>query len=359
MMPKLHELIEHARQEEKLPSIISDRCVHSIIEVANCQSCVEVCPKGAWVLDDEALHLDTAACDGCGLCAPVCSEGAITIQHQMMIGHWQGSSLALCACEYAHSSVKDGIIPCLHAVGLQEIMGLYQQGIMNWVVTAGNCSVCERGQGPHLFDRLNLLNRILKKRGNRRIRFSRRSLLEWQKITLSISEYATGPQLSRRGFLRGILNSSLQHGLELLEPPSDGKNAFVPPGQLLPKSTDSQAWPNLPIIDIRACNGCDACTRACPHQAIQLIESEDRAIYQLNPEACTGCGVCTDICDQRAVTLHKWKEVEQQLVMLEKIKCHSCGIQFHLPSVQSGHVGNLCRICSQRNHHKNLYQVLN
>ncbi|MEW8549314.1 MAG: 4Fe-4S binding protein, partial [Candidatus Thiodiazotropha endolucinida] len=74
----MQQLIDQIRQEERLPDVVSGRCVHEIVEMASCSSCVDVCPQHAWSLDDEALRLDTALCDGCGLCMPACPEGAVS-----------------------------------------------------------------------------------------------------------------------------------------------------------------------------------------------------------------------------------------------------------------------------------------
>ena len=66
-----------------LPTVITERCVHTQLTQASCRACVDSCPVKAWVLDDETLSIDTGACDGCGLCASACPQGAI-ISHQAL-----------------------------------------------------------------------------------------------------------------------------------------------------------------------------------------------------------------------------------------------------------------------------------
>lgn len=65
------------RQEWTIPEVIPEHCVHSRCEVAECARCVDICPRHAWLLDDESLRIDTSLCDGCGLCITACPEAAL------------------------------------------------------------------------------------------------------------------------------------------------------------------------------------------------------------------------------------------------------------------------------------------
>lgn len=65
------------KQEWVIPEVVAERCVHSHCEVASCTRCVDACPRDAWLLDDASLKIDTARCDGCGLCVAACTESAL------------------------------------------------------------------------------------------------------------------------------------------------------------------------------------------------------------------------------------------------------------------------------------------
>lgn len=359
MVLKLHELVDSARQEEKLPGIIGERCVHSKIETACCKACVESCPRQAWLLDGEALRLDAGVCDGCGLCVPACPEGAINCRHEIMIGQWRGSSLAICACEYVDSTDNEGVVPCIHAIGLQDVLKLYQTGIVDWAVATADCQSCQRGQGMHLSDRVDSINRALRRDGCCEIRLSRRSLMDWRRLKREIGDCSTDRRLSRRGFLRGFVNTARQYGVELFELSDDKQAPFTPPGQMLPNKTETTLWPYLPVIDSRICNGCDACVKLCPHHAIQLLEADEKSSYRLNPQACSGCGVCVDVCEQQAVSLYEWKRQQQQELLLKNFRCSYCGNLFHIPTGQPVDTERVCRVCARYRHNNNLYQVLN
>jgi heterodisulfide reductase subunit A-like polyferredoxin len=49
---------------------------------AACLSCVRICPYNVPVINAEgAAEIETAKCQGCGLCASECPARAITLQH--------------------------------------------------------------------------------------------------------------------------------------------------------------------------------------------------------------------------------------------------------------------------------------
>ncbi len=358
MTSKLGEFIEDVRQEQKLPDILAERCVHGKMESASCRSCVESCPQGAWLLDDAALSLNTQACDGCGLCMPACPESAIRVRHEIVIGHWQDSSIALCACEVAQSPETEGVIPCVHAIGLAEVLRLYRKGVIQWYQLTADCDSCPRGQSVHLTDRLDALNRSLQASDLVGIGLSPVSATQWQKLHAKLGGKSAGPPLSRRGFLTGFVSSSVRQGMELIGLFNDAPGPATPPGQLLPHSITT-VWPCLPVIDSSLCNGCDACARLCPHGAIRLEKADGQISYQIKPQDCSGCRICVDVCDQRAVSLIEWELQSQLEILLTAINCTACGNPFHVPAGQSANPQAVCRICAQRNHNKNLYQVLN
>ena len=53
-----------------------------------CGDCVEGCPKAIVALDDERLPVVTTleACGRCGLCADVCTRGAIELTRETRLG---------------------------------------------------------------------------------------------------------------------------------------------------------------------------------------------------------------------------------------------------------------------------------
>ncbi|PVV14924.1 MAG: hypothetical protein B6D77_02700 [gamma proteobacterium symbiont of Ctena orbiculata] len=355
-MARLKQLINRIRHEERLPTVISDRCVHTLIEVASCKSCVDACPRQAWFLDDEALQFDTTLCDGCGLCVPVCPQRAITIQYDILIGDLGQEKVALCACEQSGISDNKSTLPCIHLIGLSDILKLYRQGYYTWVTTTGSCAECQRGHCTTLFERIEQINRALIEEQNPVIVYHQIEDEQWQRIQSRLDDKTPSPSLSRRAFLTEMLDSGIDSTSALFKLNEQEADAHPPPGELLPNQGETSIWPYVPKINSNNCDGCDACVNTCPHNAIELTAGDDKASYRIKPQACTGCAICQDICDRQAITIMEWSQMAQQILKLQTFTCSRCGNPAHTPAAIT--TQSLCRICSQVNHHRNLFQVM-
>lgn len=359
MTLKLHDLIEHVKHENRLPEIMGDHCVHALIETASCHACIEACPQNAWILDDESLGLDTEACDGCGLCAPACPQGAITNRdHAITIREWRGQLIALSACECVAPISNEGVIPCIHSLGLQDILLLLQRGVRQLMMAPANCDECERGGGKRLSDRVTSLNDALQKMQGTGIKLSTWPLAAWQKLLKHETVSPGGAHVNRRGFLRSLVGTNAEQGGAQSDLFLPGDAPFVPPGRLIHNPSIQTRWPYLPDIDASRCNGCDACVKLCPHGAIALDKTDNQSCYRLNPKNCSGCSICVDVCEQTAVVLHQWELQKGHIVDLKDACCTACGTPFHVPTDYPLPGNVMCRICSENNHYKNLHQFL-
>jgi len=353
----LQDLIEQAAQTLRLPEILGERCVHSHIENASCRSCVEVCPKDAWLLDDEQLGIDSEACDGCGLCAAVCTEGAILHHHEPLMGHWHDRTLALLACEKIQSTLDD-VIPCVHALGLHNLFALYRQGCRYLFISTGECGQCPRGEGTLIDTRIKALNAMLEQRGLIPLKFKHLPEQKWQRIQQTIKTLEPQEVVTRRNFLRRSVADAVDKGMRYSRLHDVEKAEFIPVGDLLPPLNEKDIQPYVVHIDSLKCNGCDACAQLCPHTAISLVTDGDDIRYSIQSQHCTGCGMCTDACDQAAIQVETWAaQVQNQLPLAEK-KCTSCHVPFHLPAEHRLASDPHCQICTKVNHNKNLFQVL-
>ncbi len=363
MRSGIGEFIEDLRQQQKLPDVLAERCVHSIIETANCRACVAACPKSAWLLDDEALRLNQAACDGCGLCVPACPQGAITRPRALPFSprisplDHQAQSTVFLACENAGVPKGADLLPCVHAIGLSDLLHLLRQGIRQLCIATGDCDLCCRGKAPRLQQQLQPLNRSLARSGLVGLIITHCAAESWQRQLEASTQAASGAQLSRRGFLRRFSYAGLQEGLQLTGLADPATSPYQAPGQLFPADNAATQWPCSPQIDAHRCIGCDACARLCPQQAIRL--TVDPPAYAIEARRCNGCAICVDVCERQAVTLTRWQAQQQQTVTLHNRRCRACGVNYHLPTDAKQPTHAYCQICARHNHHHKLFQVLN
>lgn len=342
-----------------LPSVIAQRCVHDHIHTARCRACVEACPLEAWVIDDERLGIDINACDGCGLCVPACPEGAIFSNNALAdtdFRSWKSHPAIFRACERSDLDTADCRIPCVHSVGMRELLHHYPQGMTTWIITTADCDTCPRGRVQRLAESVRQANALLQSRSLEPIALVTLEPAQWKKILNQSIPYQTGPISTRRDFFRDALRTVVKTTREAAAPTEDQPAHFIVPTAWLPDDLSAVAL-HSPVIDPLRCNGCDGCVRLCPHQAITLETTPAEPCYRIESRHCTGCGICRDVCDQNAVAIVTLQAPPQKTVPLAVTQCPACAIRYHLPTARFQPHG-LCPICAKTRHGRHLYQVL-
>jgi len=351
---------EWFREANTLPDVVAGRCVHTLLETATCQACADVCPREAWLIDDEQLGIDVNRCDGCRLCVAACPQGAIQAAVTPLIKTHGGNGIAMLACQPSGAHAADGVVPCIHALSLTSLMGLYRQGVRTLLSCSAHCDGCERGKAPRLDDQITHLNMLLDARGLPAIRHETQTPAEWSRRAVpQPGDAAAGPSMSRRQFFRRAGRDVLSGQQQLSTMDAAAATGYEPPGRLLPRHPAAQMAVVSPQINGVRCNACDACAQLCPHEAIdlQLDEQGNGSAYRIMPDACSGCGICVDVCDQGAVTLHHWAVPTQEQLELANHNCRACGSPYRLPAGRKTEQ-QLCWICARTNHHRLLFQVL-
>lgn len=350
------ETTSHCTEPTTLPTVIAERCVHTRLTQASCRACVDVCPSDAWVMDEDTMGIDTSRCDGCGLCASACPQGAIVSHKVMSALEPKGRITALFACEMAGIEDKQRTIPCLHALGLQQLLRLYRSGTRHLHIASGDCASCPRSKALWPNDLVEHLNDMLASRNLATITLQAIPSGQWKQTSERTRQELSGPVLSRRSFFRRAAASSITLGIDIAG--LQEENPFVPPGKQLPRTRLEDILPFIPGIDPAKCNGCDTCAQLCPQGAISLWASDDNPQYRLDAEACTGCAICLDVCNQKAVSVCHWRPQVQFALHLTAQRCRACGAPFHSPTGQRNEDG-LCFVCTETNHARGLYQVVN
>jgi len=333
------------------PEVIAERCVHSHLEQATCRACVDACPRGAFVLDDERLGIDTDRCDACGLCAPACPQGAVLDAFAPVTYRVGGEPVAFAACERALPVIGEpGIMPCLHALGLRHLLALRRDGVARLVFSRADCRSCPRGRATPIDTHLDAARQILEGRGLAPMLTVFLSPEHWSRAQGAAARQPK-PGLDRRAFFRQAIGSAVDQVVRRME--GEMAQRGIPPGRYFPTTAPGQVVPFAPTIDVERCTGCDACARLCPEGAIRV----DADTYRLDADACTGCRVCVDVCAQRAVTIEGLAVPTQTEVSLHRRRCRACGVSFHTPK-PDGAGASVCPVCTVTSHHRRLFQVL-
>lgn len=357
---------QQLRQEWTIPEVIPERCVHSRCEVSTCTRCVDSCPRNAWILDDDSLKIDTQACDGCGLCVGVCPESALEVDLRPALRKLENHQTLLFACEAIAGGQSDvGIVPCLHSINMAKLLGYWNDGYVQMLSCRAHCQTCPRYPQQDVFrEQVARLNTLLASRGKTTLRHAELTIENWSNYrkTLALVQPESVEPVARRDFLRKAITLASESTLEQLEAAQATQATLEPWPIRLPEAEQGRdldpVFPYLPSIDAIRCNGCNACVRLCPHEALQLeqdAESKVAIAYRMLAERCTGCHLCEDACDREAVSVKVMQPQNQSVLALKVNKCKACGTAFHYPIGQSEQV--YCRICAHTNHHSKLFQV--
>jgi NAD-dependent dihydropyrimidine dehydrogenase PreA subunit len=348
------DLVRDAAAAARLPEVLAERCVHSLIEHATCRRCVDACPTRAWVIDDERLGIDPACCDGCGLCAPACPQAAILGAAEPL----RADAAALIACERTWDGAGGpGVTPCVHALGLRDLARLAAAGCGTLVAATGDCERCPRGVAVRLGTRLADLARLLDSRGLPVLRLERLPGDRWQRARAAAAP-DPGPAMGRRSFLRRGVGLAIEQARTAFGLAAAERARVETAAGLLPPTAAPRAVvPVAPRIDPAACTGCDACARLCPGGAIRLDVGEGGVAYGVLPDRCTGCGICVDVCADRAVRLDDWLPAGPTSLPLAEATCARCRAPFHRPVIDSAGGRPRCPICERKGEAGRLFRV--
>lgn len=331
-----------------LPGLEAARCVHALLPNAGCSACVDACPRGAWVLDESALRFTAEACDGCGLCVPRCPQQAIGMPLAVETRSLAGGVVMLARCERSGDGGESGRVPCLHAIGVTDLLRGWREGRRAWLVRQGDCDRCERGCAERLSERVTQVNTLLEACGLPQILLREISPAAWQ----GLADRPVSAAASRRRFfatLRSRPAAALTGRADFAT-----RDCAEAPGTLLPDGVQARL-PWVVGLDTARCIACHACARVCPQQAIEVVEG-DAAAYRLHHRRCTGCGLCRDVCEHHAIAPQAFAEAGVEEIVLETRECAACRVRFQVPVGRP--VSGLCWVCARSRPVRSKRQVM-
>ena len=332
------EWLDAARAET--PEADPDRCVHAHAEVAGCRVCVDACPRNAWVLDDEALAIDAAACNGCGLCVGRCPQNALSLDSVWPPPSAPASAVVV-SCQRAAGDPAGWRLPCIDALGLNHLVMLYECGVRSITLATGDCAACASGAGRRLRLELARWNQVLAQRGM--------AAMQLTGTGAQPRVPDVGPGQTRRDFFRSLLHVAATHEFPHHYPEDSAADVVLPP------AAPGDLVLFAPRIDSARCDGCDACIRICPHGALELTPAADA--YRIRADACNGCALCRDVCEREAIEVLAQSRLERTEVPLRAQNCRACGAPCHWPVEHAGE-NRYCHVCTQVKHTRKLFQVI-
>lgn len=300
------------------------------------------------MLDEAALHFDSQSCDGCGLCVPACPQQAIRLPLRIEQRTLSDAPVLLARCEFSAGEGEAGRLPCLHSIGLMDLLRNRRHGSLSWLVMRGDCDQCERGKGERLAARIASLNAALAERNQPVILLREISGVVWTHLIVPQADSVA----ARRGFFGALAKRPVSALMKDSISVQDDKPQA--PGEWMPMQREG-VLPWSIDLDAERCIGCHACARLCPQGAIEQDDSE-AAAYRLQHARCTGCGLCSDVCQSNAVSPQAWCKAEIDEVTLKTHRCVACGLSFEMPAVR-GSV-SLCWVCSRALPVRRLRQVM-
>lgn len=337
-----------------IPEIDGERCVHARFATASCRACVDACARHAVVFDAASLGIDTAICDGCGVCRAACPEAAIDVDGVVgAVLTDTAARLATVACERSGARAGKGVVACIHAICDRDLARLAALGIERLVVASGACEACERypKTAAHL-DVKAAAHRhyMLAGADAPRLELEPVGGEAFERIRANVVRSGDDLDQRRRRFF----------GLGV------GRKQPVAKRERGPYETSDARFRHVPEIDAQACSGCDACIRVCRHGALRLVNGGPTGIaYAISPEQCTGCRLCVDVCATHAVSVAELEPCRNRLLSLRSSRCKHCGTPFHEPDANAvsgdgtgAATSGICGICRTTRRTRLLFQVV-
>jgi ferredoxin len=364
-----------------VPEFRAERCVRYRYTYSECSRCADVCPHQAIKLGGrqttiasndviadsyDGVEVLTELCKGCGLCSSACPTEALkvnTISAEHLLKQAGEARQMTISC--APSSVKgDAVVPCLGALNPMVLAEFAKRGIALQLAGTAHCTECQHAaKGPQLIS-VNL--------AAYQLLFDAAEKIEpKQWIRLDMQTAAAEPAVvakhdtSRRDLFRRIVSHSadvMSSKLEQAPPPLRAIRAaapFLPERKILLNGLYAAAGEEairvprhiaLPAEDWKVdkgCTYCEACVRACPTGALQLLESNTGWRLAVLNDRCVACDVCAEVCQPKVLRPSNADEVMvnkqkgRLLVAVEKTRCPRCDRVF-----VNEQGAEICPICS-------------
>jgi len=361
-----------------MPDFRAKNCTRYRYCYSECRRCADACPHEAIALSDEGAALLADRCRNCGLCISACHTNAWTspafkpidlLREAIKKTAWS------IACEPSGCR-GDAVVPCLGTIDAAWLAYMAKRRIPVSLHGSGHCADCAHGKTGEAQLRLNLdaLDTLLAaatQRGD-----DNSSAPNWIMPVLAEDTRQPGTRdkdigksaiaSSRRHLFRRIFGGGADN---VVSKAGAGKTDKVPKKairagsyalpeqrellQIVCKQKDNQPFrvayhEALPLMQLSlqsGCTLCEACFRACPTGALQIVENPGYWALTFQTDRCVACEVCLEVCQPRvldAAASFDARPEQAAITLISRIKqrCSRCDRHFVSPAPEK-----TCPIC--------------
>lgn len=350
------------------PEFRPPRCTRFRYRYSECRRCAAACPHEAIELSDEGAKIDAARCRNCGLCLLACHTGGWTSESFKPIDLLrQAIKQPTFSVACAPSGLRaDVVVPCLGALSAAFIAYLGKRRIPLAMHGSSHCGECAHGAkgAVQLAAHLDAANRLRDA--------AREAGKDWLEPELSDAQPRAGKaaEKSALGGRRQLFRRLIGRGVDAIaspqavpSPPAPDKaiRAGAYAGteerellQIVCDRKDGQPtfieWHEaLPLMQLKlhqGCTNCEACFRACPTGALQIVENPGDWALTFQVDRCVACEVCLEVCQPHVLDAEARFDARPErpatiLHSLVKQRCMRCDRFFVSSTPQE-----TCPVCS-------------
>lgn len=302
------------------PEFRNTRCTRFRYRYSECRRCADACPHDAITLSDTGAQIDSARCQNCVLCVSACHTGAWASESFKPIDLLRQAikqpafSLACTPSGLA----ADTCVPCLGAVNAATIAYLGKRRIPLTLLGSAHCSACAHGTkgAAQLAANLDAAESL-----RAAAQETDKDWLQPQLPDTAAASTAQQPRTGRRQLFRRLIG----RGIDAVAEAQPAARPVVPDKAIragayggteqrelltiVCERKDEQpamiSWHEaLPLMQLtlqQGCTNCEACFRACPTGAIQIVENPGDWALTFQTDRCVACEVCLEVCQPRVL----------------------------------------------------------